>query len=116
RLRRPWPDLTALSFPPLVAGVYGAVLAGALLPGMPGLLAALFAATLTMAFAMVGLAVMHAATRDMRGRAAVLGGAYAFVFLLIWPIVVMTVVGVAETLFGLRGRFFRRGPPAPHNT
>jgi hypothetical protein len=115
RLHRPWPDLTALSLPPLVAGAYGACLAGVFLPGLPGLVAGLFAATLTMAFALVGFAVMHTATRDMRGRAVVLWGAYGAVFLLIWPILAMTIVGVAETLFGLRGRFSRPGPPAVRN-
>jgi hypothetical protein len=85
------------------------------LPGLPGLVAGLFAATLTMAFALVGFAVMHTATRDMRGRAVVLWGAYGAVFLLIWPILAMTIVGVAETLFGLRGRFSRPGPPAVRN-
>jgi hypothetical protein len=115
RLRRPWPDLTALSFPPPAAVLYGAFLAGALLPGLPGLAAGLLAAPLSTAFAMVGLAVMHTATRGMRGRAAVLWGAYGCVFFLLWPVVVMTIIGVAETLFGLRGRFSRRSPPAAHN-
>lgn len=112
RLRRPWPDLTALSFPPLAAVLYGALLGAALLPGLPGLITSLFAATLTMAFAMVGCAVMHTATRGMQGRAAVLWGAYGCAFFLLWPILLMTVVGVADTLFGLRGRFSRSGPPS----
>jgi hypothetical protein len=115
RLRRPWPDLTALSFPPLAAVLYGAFLAAALLPGLPGLLAGLFAATLTMAFAMVGFAVMHTATRRMHGRAAVLWGAYGCVLFLLWPVLIVTIIGVAETLFGLRVRFSRPGPPAAHN-
>jgi hypothetical protein len=113
RLRRPWPDLTALSFPPSAAAAYGACLAGAFLPDLAGLVASLFAATLTAAFALVGLAVMHTATRHLRGRAVILWGAYGCVFLLIWPVAIMTLVGVAETLFGLRRRFFsRHGPPA----
>jgi Predicted membrane protein (DUF2232) len=116
RLRRPWPDLNALSFPPLVVGLYGALLAGAFLPDLAGLAASVFAATLTVAFAMIGFAVLHTATRHMRGRAVVLSGAYACVVFLIWPVVVMTLVGVAETLFGLRGRLSRRGPPATRNT
>jgi hypothetical protein len=115
RLRRPWPDLTALSFPPLAAVLYGAFLAAALLPGLPGLFAGLFAATLTTAFAMVGFAVMHTTTRRMHGRAAVLWGAYGCVLFLLWPVLIATIIGVAETLFGLRGRFSRRGPPAAHN-
>src|SRR5215831_11550727 len=115
RLTRPWPDLTTLSFPPLAAAAYGALLAGALLPDLAGLVASLFAATLTVAFAMIGFAVMHTATRHMRGRAVVLSGAYGCVVILIWPVVVMTLIGVAETLFGLRARSSRRGPPAARN-
>jgi hypothetical protein len=111
RLRRPWPDLAALSFPPLAAALFGAVLAGAFMPDLPGLVARLFAATLMVAFAIVGFAVMHAATRNMRGRAFVLSGAYGIVALLIWPAVIMTLVGVADTLFGLRARAAGRGPP-----
>ncbi len=116
RLPRPWPDLTALSFPPLATASYGALLAGAFLPDLAGLVAGLFAATLTVAFAMIGFAVMHTATRHMRGRAVVLSGAYGCVVLLIWPVVVMTLIGVAETLFGLRVRSSGRGPPATRNT
>jgi hypothetical protein len=116
RLCRPWPDLNALSFPPLAAALYGALLAGALLPDLAGVVASLFSATLTVAFATVGFAVLHTTTRQMRGRAVVLSGAYGGVFLLIWPVVVMTLVGVAETLFGLRARASGRGPPARRNT
>jgi hypothetical protein len=116
RLRRPWPDLTALALPPLAAALYGAALAGAfLLPDLPGLVARLFAATLTTAFAMVGFAVLHTVTRGVQGRSAILGGAYACVLFLLWPVLAMTVLGVAETLLGLRGRFPKRGPPAATN-
>jgi Predicted membrane protein (DUF2232) len=111
RLRRPWPDLTTLSFPPLAAVWYGALLAGAFLPDLAGLVAGLFAATLTLAFALVGFAVMHTLSRHMRGRTIMLSGAYGCVVLLIWPLVVMTLIGVAETLLGLRARSSRHGSP-----
>jgi Predicted membrane protein (DUF2232) len=111
RLRRPWPDLTTLSFPPLAAVWYGALLAGAFLPDLAGLIAGLFAATLTLAFALVGFAVMHTLSRHMRGRMIMLSGAYGCVVLLIWPLVVMTLIGVAETLLGLRARSSRHGSP-----
>jgi hypothetical protein len=114
RLRRPWPDLNAVSFPPLAVASYGALLAGAFLPGLAGLIAGMFAATLTVSFAIIGFAVLHTATRDRRGRAVVLSGAYGCV-VLIWPVVVVTLVGVAETLFGLRRRLSQRGPPATRN-
>ena len=116
RLRRPWPDLTMLSFPPLTAAVFGALLAGSFLPDLPGLVASLCVATLTVAFAMVGFAVSHTLTRHMRGRAAVLSGVYGSVVLFVWPVVIMTLIGVAETLFGLRRRTSRHGPPAAPKT
>jgi hypothetical protein len=116
RLPRPWPDLAMLSFPPLATALYGALLAGAFLPDLAGLVAGLFAATLSVAFALIGFAVIHTATRHMRGRAVVLSGAYGCVILLVWPILVMTLIGVAETLFGLRVRSSRRGPPAARST
>jgi hypothetical protein len=114
RLQRPWPDLTALSLPPLVAMLYGASLAAAFLPDLPGLVARLFAATLTTAFGMVGFAVLHAVTRGMQGRTVLLGGAYACTFFLGLPVLLMTVLGVAETLLGLRERFSKRGQNRHH--
>ena len=104
-----WAGLTA-------AAAAAALLAGALLPDLAGLAASLFAATLTVAFAMIGFAVMHSATRHMRGRAVVLSGAYGCVLILVWPVIVMTLIGVAETLFDLRMRSSQRGPPAAHDT
>jgi hypothetical protein len=115
QLTRPWPDLAMLAFPPFATAIYGALLAGTLLPNVAGLVAGLFAATLTMAFALIGFAVIHTATRHMRGRAVMLLGTYGCV-LLIWPVLVMTLIGVAETLFGLRVRSSRRGPPAARST
>jgi hypothetical protein len=116
RLQRPWPDLNAVSLPPLAVASYGALLAGAFLPDLAGLVASVFAATLTVAFAIIGFAVLHTATRHTRGRAVVLCGAYGCVAVLIWPVVLVTLVGVAETLFALRGRLSRRGPPATRNS
>jgi len=112
RLNRPWPDLAALSFPPLAAALFAIAVAGALMPDLPGLVASMFAATLTVAFTILGFAVMHAVTRNMKSRAAVLFGAYGAVAVLWWPILILTLAGVAETLFGLRARIASRGPPA----
>jgi hypothetical protein len=58
---------------------------------------------------------VHATTRHIGGRPIILGAVYAS-FLLVWPLMVMTVVGVAETLFDLRGRFDGRGPPTARAT
>ncbi len=111
RLRRPWPDLTTLSFSPLAAALFGALVAGAFMPDLAGLVASIFVATLALAFAMVGFAVIHTVTRPLRARAVVLTSAYAAVVLLVWPVVIMALIGVTDTLFGLRARSFGRGPP-----
>ena len=56
----------------------------------------------------------------MRSRAAsaaapfVLGGVYAAVIVFGWPVLVMTLLGLADAAFDLRGRVAReRGPPQP---
>jgi hypothetical protein len=116
RLARPWPDLTTLSFPPMAAGLFAAVIAASFVPDLPGLVASLFAATLTLAFAAVGLAALHAMTRNFRGRTVVLSGTYGIIAIQGWPVLIMTLFGFAETLFGLRARTARRGPPAAPNT
>jgi hypothetical protein len=116
RLKRPWPELAALSFPPFSAALFAVAVGGVLAPDLLGLVASLFAASLTVAFAIVGFAVMHAATRNMNGRAVVLSGAYGIVALLVWPALIMTLIGLVETLFGLRARVARRRPPAAPKT
>ena len=68
RLRRPWPDLSTLTFPPFAPGLLAAAVAGSFLPDLFGLLSGVFAASLLMAFAILGFAVLHAITRGMGSR------------------------------------------------
>jgi hypothetical protein len=72
------------------------------------------AASLLMAYAMLGLAVLHATTRGIKGRAMVLAGTYATVAVLGWPVLVMTLVGLIDSAIDIRGRVAsRHGPLAP---
>lgn len=112
RLTRPWPDLAGMSFPPAAATALGVAIALSFLPGIAGLMASLLAATLTLAFAILGFAVMHVATRGMRARSAILAGTYAAVAVTGWPVLLMTLVGIAETMFRLRDRRGLGSPPA----
>jgi len=112
RLRRPWPDLNEMAFPPLAAAALAAAVVGSLIPDLPGLISSLFAATLALAFTILGFAVLHAVTRGITGRAAVLAGAYGLVAILVWPALIMAGLGLVETLFHWRARIGRRGPPA----
>ena len=78
RLKRPWPDLSALTLPPSAAGLL-AVAAGSavFLPDLVGILSGAFAASLLMVFAFLGFAVLHTITRGTAGRGFVLAGVYA---------------------------------------
>ena len=78
RLPRPWMDLpTNLHLPRFCVAILGVAVAFCLLPGLGRLVAASIAAATATAFALQGLAAIHAATRGSRARAPVLGGLYA---------------------------------------
>jgi hypothetical protein len=89
----------------------GAV-AGSLLPDLLGVLSGVLAASLLMAYSLLGLAVLHAITRSVGGRAFVLAGTYSALIILGWPALLMSFLGLADALFDLRGRVAgRHGPP-----
>lgn len=114
RLRRPWPDLTAMTLPGFVPALMAAAMVGSLvLPDILGLLSGAFAASLVIAYAIMGFAVLHAITRGMTGRALTLTGAYAAVVVIGWPILAASMLGLAESTFHIRARFAPKGgPPA----
>jgi hypothetical protein len=67
-----------------------------------------------MAYAILGFAVLHMITRGMGSRPFALGGVYAAVIVFGWPVLVMSLLGLADTAFDFRGRAARRrGPPDP---
>ncbi|HZO47653.1 MAG TPA: DUF2232 domain-containing protein [Xanthobacteraceae bacterium] len=114
RLRRPWPDLSAMTLPNFTPGVLAAAIAGSFLPDLAGVLAGVLAASLFMAYALMGFAVLHAVTRNMSGRTFALIGAYFTVVVFGWPILAMSMLGLAESAFNIRARFAApaAGPPA----
>lgn len=114
RLARPWPDLAALTLPPTSAGLLAAAIAGSFLPDLVGVLLGALAASLLMAFAVLGFAVLHAITRGMSSRAVVLAGVYGVTIVLGWPVLAMSILGLAELALNIRGRVAgKRGPPSP---
>jgi Predicted membrane protein (DUF2232) len=114
RLRRPWPDFAALRFPSSTPIALAAAFGGSFLPGTVGLAAALPAASLLMAYAVLGFAVLHGITRHLPSRGLVLFGIYAAVAVFGWPVLLMTLLGLLDTALDLRGRVAAaRGPPAP---
>jgi hypothetical protein len=114
RLRRPWPDLSALALPTFTPAFLGVVLAGTLLPDLAGVFFGIMAASLLMACAILGFAVLHAVTRGMDHRGVALAGTYVAVFVLGWPVLALSLLGLAETVFHIRTRVAGKGgPPTP---
>jgi Predicted membrane protein (DUF2232) len=113
RLSRPWPQLAAMSFPPLLTAALGLAIALSFVDGMLGIVAGIVSASLLIAYGVLGFAVLHAITQNMGSRGFVLGLAYAAVIVLGWPILALCLLGVVDTAIDLRGRVARkRGPPA----
>jgi hypothetical protein len=114
RLRRPPSDLAAMQFPGYAPALTAAAVAASFLPGIVGISAGVLSASLLMAYAILGFAVLHMITRGMSTRPFTLGGVYAAVFVFGWPVLVVSLLGLADTAFDFRGRAARRrGPPNP---
>jgi hypothetical protein len=113
RLKRPWPDLAALALPPSTSALLAAAIAGSFLPDLAGVLSGVFAASLLMAFSILGFAVLHAITRGMKARIIMLTGLYAAAAVFGWPVLAVALLGLAESILNIRSRVARkRGPPS----
>jgi hypothetical protein len=112
RLARPWPQISAMTFPvwtPIVLAVaVGLTFTG----GLSAILASVVAASLLIAYAALGFAVLHRITLGLPSRPFVLGGVYASVLVFGWPVLALTLLGLFETAVGLRARVAqKRGGP-----
>jgi hypothetical protein len=111
RLKRPWPDLSATQLPRFALLLLGLGVAGSFLPYMSGIVGGLFACTMLMAYALLGLVVLHQTTLGFSGRSFVLAGVYALIIVFAWPILLVALIGLADGAFDLRRRLARnRGP------
>jgi hypothetical protein len=116
RLKRPWPDLPSMRFPPTAAGATALSLAGSFVPGTVGLVASIFAVALMVAYAVLGLAVLHDITRGAKTRAVTLGAAYALILFQGWPILIFSLFGLIDSAVDLRSRVAHwRGKPTNHS-
>lgn len=116
RLRRSWPDLAAMTFPPFALPVLIAAAVGSvLLSDVAGIFAIVLTATLLTAFGFLGLAVLHALTRRLNGRGFMLGGVYGAIAVFGWPLLLMALLGLVDMALNLRGRFAGGGPPPLDN-
>jgi len=111
RLHRPWPDLKTAALPPMTLAAMSAAIAFCFIGGLAALTAQTLAAALTMAYALVGFAVLHTLTLTLKHRALWLSCTYAVVVVFSWPLLAMAALGLADAVFGLRQRYLQSRPP-----
>jgi hypothetical protein len=107
RLKRPWPDLSAITFPSWVPLLLAAAIAGTFMPGLLGVLCWVLTASLLTAYMLLGFAVLHASTRPLGARIFILAASYLSVLLLRWPALAVAVVGLLDAALDIRGRIAR---------
>jgi hypothetical protein len=113
RLLKPPSDLASMQFPAYAPALIAAAVAVSFIPGLIGSFGTVFTASLLMAYAILGLAVMHAITRGMASRPFALGGLYAVLIFFGWPVLILSMLGLADTAFNIRGRVAARSGPSP---
>jgi hypothetical protein len=114
RLRRPWPVLSAMTFPAYTPALAVAAAAGFFLPDIFGIASGVLLGCMLTAYAILGFAVLHAITRGMKARPFIIGSSYVVVFVLGWPALALSLLGLADAAFDFRGRSTRgHGPSNP---
>ena len=111
RLHRPWPALRTVALPSMSSVAFCIVLAFCFAGGLLGIAAQVVAASLMLAYALTGFAVLHTLTAALKTRAVWLSCTYCLVLVFVWPVVVMAAVGLADAVFGIRQRFLNSRPP-----
>jgi hypothetical protein len=102
RLKRPPTPLWTVSLPRPAALVLLAALAGTALSGVLGSAAAAITGAFGLAYALVGLAVLHSVTLGKDSRGLVLFIAYASILFLGVSLVVAAIVGLIDSFYRLR--------------
>ena len=114
RLNRSWPDIRSTTLPPMTMVALCVGLAFCFSGGLLALVAQVATSALLMAYALTGFAVLHTLTLAAPGRVAWLAITYVIMLALIWPLLAMVILGLADAIFGFRERFMRgRPPPLP---
>jgi hypothetical protein len=111
RALRPWPKLDDIEVPSAFFLAFTASLVFSFVPGLVGLIATGFAGALLFAYVLQGLSVLHAYTRGMPFRGALLASIYLGILLLGWLAIVIAIIGLSEPMLRLRERAGARGQP-----
>lgn len=114
QLGRPWPDLSALEFPPGTALMLIASILATGAAGLAGAVGTGFLGAFLLAYVFAGLAVIHYVTRGKPWRPFALWALYAGLLVVnVWIAVIVALLGLADRPLALRQRAFPSGPPPP---
>jgi hypothetical protein len=113
RWKRPASPLWSVALPPAVPATLLVTAPLAFLPGAIGYAAGAVAGVFGTAVALEGLAVVHALSRGISWRVPMLVALYALVFLSGLPIVLLALLGLAESAFHIRARRLNPRGPTP---
>jgi hypothetical protein len=111
RLHRPWPEVKSAALPPMTLAAFSVAVGFCFAGGLPAIFAQIITAALVMAYALTGFAVLHTLTLALKSRALLLGFTYLIVTMLVWPILAMATLGLADAIFGIRQRYRQAKPP-----
>ncbi len=105
-LTRPWPDIAnELRFPRIVGGVFASGMALSFFDGPSGAIGLVLTSVTGLLMAFQGLAVIHVYLRGSKSSVLTLSIIYFVLGLLGWPLVIFTLLGLADLVFNYRGRF-----------
>jgi hypothetical protein len=104
-----------MRFPRTVLPAFALLLAGTFVGGTVGLIATVLSASMLIAFALLGLAAVHVLTRRFGARTLLLWALYGAIGVFGWPVLLMSMLGLAETTFDFRARNGGALPPANPN-
>ena len=114
RLLRPWPDFSKIELPLGSAVLLVAATVLSFTSDRMWLLSDGIASALRLAFALLGLAVVHHVTRGSPWRGFVLTITYAGLLILSkHAMLILSLIGLAETVFHYRNSAQRAAPPPP---
>lgn len=112
RLKRPWPNLPALRFPKHTPTAFAIALLVWFMPGTIGMIGGIVSGALIIAYALMGLAILHDVTRPLGDRVFILSAVYLILFVF-WPAsVLLAIFGVADSIFDFRKSAPGGAPPA----
>lgn len=116
RAIRPWPDISAMTYPPAVALGFVASLLGTFAPGILSIIATGFAGAFLLAYVLLGLVVLHVMAGKTAYKFVLLSALYVGIFVFGWFSLVVAFVGIGDPLMKFRERSINSGSTPPTDT